>query len=153
MHSAAREWVAAHALPGDVLEIGSRNINGTVRDLFPGDYTGLDISEGPGVDVVADVTEWTTRKRFDVVVCCEVLEHTDAPIIDAAHRLLRKGGTLILTAAGPGREPHSAVDGGPLRPGEWYANIDPDELRVALSGWSEVTVDVAGDDVRAVAVK
>jgi SAM-dependent methyltransferase len=153
MHDAARQWVSRHACQGCVLEIGSRNVNGSIRHLFGPDYTGLDIADGDGVDVVADVATWETDRRFDVVVCCEVLEHTDAPVIEAAHRLLRTGGTLILTAAGPGRQEHSAVDGGPLRPGEYYANVDPDDLRRQLAGWSSCEVDVANDDVRAVAVK
>jgi SAM-dependent methyltransferase len=153
MHAAAREWVARHAIPGTVLEIGSRNINGTVRDFFDPDYTGLDITDGEGVDIVADVTTWKTRRKFDVIVCCEVLEHTDAPIIEAAHRLLRKGGTLILTAAGSGRAEHSAVDGGPLRVGEFYRNVEPADLADALAEWESATIDVAGDDIRAVAVK
>jgi hypothetical protein len=39
---------------------------------------------------------------------------------------------LILTCAGPGRPPHSGVDGGPLRPGEHYANPDPADLYACL---------------------
>jgi hypothetical protein len=58
MHSEAREFVARHARPSPgllVLDIGGRDMNGTVRDLWPGaDYTAMDITDGPGVDVVAD---------------------------------------------------------------------------------------------------
>ena len=37
-----------------VLEVGSVNINGTVRDLFdrPNNYIGLDVAPGRDVDVV-----------------------------------------------------------------------------------------------------
>lgn len=153
MHDAAYEWVAQHAIGGSVLEIGGRDINGSVRCLFGSEYTSIDLVDGPGVDVVADVTEYEPRDEFDVVVCCEVLEHTEADIIGAAHRLLRKGGTLIFTAAGPGRAPHSAVDGGLLRQWEVYRNIDRDFLVAKLLGFSTFTIDVAGDDIRAVAVK
>ena len=156
MHPAAYDWVRNHAKPtGRVLEIGGRNINGGVRDLFGDDYTALDIMEGEGVDVVADVRDYKDGKKFDVVVCCEVLEHTEdwRGILTAAARLIKKGGTLIVTAAGPGRAPHSALDGAELRAGEHYGNIKPAELEKALAGWSKVDVDVDGTDVRAVAVK
>jgi hypothetical protein len=36
-----------------VLEVGSLNINGTVRDFFDAkEYVGVDLIEGPGVDRV-----------------------------------------------------------------------------------------------------
>lgn len=155
MHAGAYNYVAkvvAEQGPfARVLEIGSRNINGGVRPLFPGsDYTGLDVTDGAGVDVVADAVTWKAPKRFDAVVCCEVLEHTpDAEqIVVAAGRATKRGGVVVITAAAPEREPHSAVDGGPIRKGEHYANIDPDDLGkwLAAIGKHEVTVDrVAGD--------
>lgn len=41
------------------------------------------------------------ERQFDVVVCCEVIEHLDDPtlegVCDAFRRLLRPGGTLYLT--------------------------------------------------------
>ena len=49
--------VARHMVPyfseTKVLEVGSLNINGSVRQFFSNcDYVGLDISEGRDVDVV-----------------------------------------------------------------------------------------------------
>lgn len=157
MHQDALDWVAAHAVPAErVVDIGGRDINGSPRRLF-GDatYTVVDLLAAPNVDVVADVCLWKPKHLFDVAVCCEVLEHTDKwrEILAAAARLTRKGGLLIVTAAGPGREPHSALDGGEPRPDEHYANIDPDDLADALTSWKDVTVDVKGPDVRAVATR
>lgn len=160
MHLAARAFIEAHARTclGPVLEVGSRNINGGVRDLFPSDgYLGIDLVEGPGVDEVGDVADYVTDLEFATVVCCEVLEHYDDPtgLIAACHGLLEPGGVLLLTAAGPNRAPHSGVDGGEVRPGEFYCNVDPDDLDAWLTeaGFSVVDVDVLGDDVRARAVK
>jgi SAM-dependent methyltransferase len=159
MHHAARHYVAGQAKRGQferVLEIGSRDINGAVRDLFPGaDYTGIDSVAGPGVDKVADGATYKGRALFDAVVCCEVLEHTEAApkIIANAHRNLRKGGVLILTTATDPRAPHSAMDGGPLHDGEFYRNISRQTLRRWLKPFSEVEIDVLGDDIRATAVK
>ena len=36
-----------------VLEVGSLDINGSIRDLFQNcEYTGIDLGEGKGVDVI-----------------------------------------------------------------------------------------------------
>lgn len=159
MHAAALLWVhsaTAGLLPKSVLDIGGRDINGSPRDLFPmAEYVSVDVAEGAGVDVVADCTTWRPARTFDVVVCCEVAEHLEKwpLLVDCAYEALSSGGLFVFTAAGPGRAPHSAVDGGPVRSGEWYRNIDPNELADALSGFSEVVIDVEGDDVRATARK
>jgi Methyltransferase domain len=128
-----RRMLATEAPPRHVVELGSRDVaGGTVRDLFAdaAAYTGLDLVDGPAVDVVADAATWRPVTPPDLVVCCEVLEHTpDGPAILAnAHAMLRPGGRLVVTAASTGRAPHSAVDGGPLRDGEYYQNVDPAEL-------------------------
>jgi len=164
MHEQAYQWVARHATadPVAVLDIGGRNINGSVRDLFPGaaPYVALDIRPGDGVDIVADAATWTPDREYDVVVCTEVFEHTaDWPQICAtAHKALRPGGQLILTMAGPGRPPHSAVDGGwTLHEGEYYGNVAPTELQAVLEGcgFADVVVDyqTSPADTRAVAIK
>jgi len=115
-----------------VLEIGSYNVNGTVRGAFSRtDYTGVDFEAGPGVDVVADITqvEWEPEK-FDVVVCCEVLEHIEEPlaIVEAAHLLLKPSGVLILTCASPGRPRHSGRQR-PFDPEvDFYRNVKEEQL-------------------------
>lgn len=164
MHAEAMAWVAQHATqePVTVLDLGGRFINGTPRDLFPAasNYTVLDIAPGPNVDIVADAATWNPDgTRWDVVVACELFEHTDQwpAICGTAFQALASGGRFIVTTAAPGRPPHSGVDGGTLRFGEYYANIDPDRLRKTLKGvgFAEVKVDVQSSpaDVRAVATK
>jgi hypothetical protein len=159
MHQQCHDFVR-HALEGltpkRVVEIGSRDVNGGVRDLLPEgcDYTGLDISDGPGVDVVADAATWKPARKPDLVLCLEVLEHTPEwqAIVTNAASWLSKRGRLVITAACDPRAPHSAVDGGPIRGGEHYGNIDADELRDALDPFGQVTVvaDRDAGDVRAV---
>lgn len=159
MHDEVYAYVATavgeHGPFERVVEFGSLDINGTVRSLFTADYVGVDLQEGPGVDVVADATTWEPDRPVDCVVCCEVFEHTPGwpLLIESAHRALHPGGTLIVTAAGPGRGPHSAVDGNEVRPGEHYANIEPDALADALAdaGFVDVSVEQLGLDVRATA--
>jgi hypothetical protein len=164
MHPEAFAWVQRYATaePVTVLDIGGRNINGSVRDLFPNAtvYTAVDIAEGPGVDVVADAANWAPGREYDVVVCTEVFEHTASwpQICVTAFKACVSGGLFIATMAGPGRPAHSAVDGGwQLHPGEYYCNVDPDRLRRELEGcgFADVTVDhqFSPADVRAVATK
>ncbi len=137
MHPGAYAFVTMavreHGATAPVYEIGSRNINGTVRGLFergPGMYLGVDLCSGPDVDLVTDASVYRPPMPVSTVVCCEVLEHTPQAeaIVARACEALAPGGVLIITCAGPGRPPHSASDGGPLRTGEYYRNIDHREL-------------------------
>lgn len=163
MHAAAHDFVAAQVAElgpfVSVLEVGSRNINGGVRGLF-GDcvYEGVDIEPGEGVDYVCDATVWLPTGPYDCVVCCEVFEHEAGwpRIITNAHGVLMPGGVVLLTMAGPGRAPHSAADGGPLRGNEFYGNVQPDDLFDALSsaGFTEIVINVSEPgDVYAAATK
>lgn len=134
MHPAARAFVA-HILQGTtwgrVVEVGGRNINGSIRDLVHRQiYLSIDLEDGPEVDVVGDCRSWAPPWPADLVVCCEVLEHADDPkgVTAACVSYLTPGGRLVLTCAGPGREPHSGHDGGTPRDGEHYANISPADL-------------------------
>ena len=121
---------------GLVVEIGGRNINGTIRGLFgKRKYVSIDLATGPGVDAVADGATYEPPEPAGVVVCCEVLEHAaNADAICAnACRMLKPGGMFIVTAAAEGRGPHSGTDGGRLLPGEFYRNVAEQDL----NGWLE----------------
>lgn len=120
-----------------ILEIGACNINGSVRDFlrpFSLEYVGIDIQDGPNVDVVASGNEYCHPGYFDVVVSCEVFEHTPLwiDIIRNAYANLKEGGIFIATMAGEGRPPHSGVHGN--APFEWehYANIGEWQLAQVL---------------------
>lgn len=167
MHAQAFEFYRAQLAdlaPLSVVEFGACNMNGSVRDAYPqaSSWLGVDVQEGPGVDVVADAATWMTSERFAVCVCAEIFEHTPdwRAILETAFSVLAPGGLLVASCATGRRPPHSAVDGGPLRPGEYYANVDPDEMCAALDkqGWSEGSVIEAdgyfgADDLYVRAVK
>jgi SAM-dependent methyltransferase len=161
MHPEAFDFVAKQRAAMDrcesVVEFGSLDINGSVRSLFDGcRYVGVDLVAGAGVDVVADASEWEPAEAVDCVVSCEVFEHlADWPALVAqAADILRPGGKLIVTCAGPGRGPHSAVDGNALRPDEHYGNVHPAVLADVLNRrFVDVHVEHLGADVRASAVK
>lgn len=163
MHAEAMKWVADHVAGrsfGRVIELGSRDVNGSVRHLFPDAvFVGVDVGDGPGVDVVCDAADYVTDELADCVVSTEMLEHTARAreTVLAAFNMLAAGGMLVMTAAGPGRSPHSAIDGGRLQPGEFYQNVDPNALAgwLAEAGFVRCVVDQrrAPADVRCVAYK
>lgn len=162
MHPAAadyaRQVVADFGPFASVVEVGSRDINGTIRHLFgKASYVGLDLYAGPGVDVVGDAAEYEPPAPVDAVVCCEVYEHTAAwpELIRRAHDWLAPSGVLIVTCAGPGRRPHSALDGGwKLHPGEHYRNVEPSRMAEVMraEGFRSVVCENVGRDTRGVAV-
>lgn len=161
MHEEARSYVARTLTGlqfGSVVEVGGRNINGGVLDLinWTESYTSLDLYPGPGVTIVADVREWSAPEPVDLVVCCEVLEHSEDPeaVVKACLAQLAPDGMVVFTCAGPDRTPHSGLDGGPVRPDEHYANIDPEDLARWLEGLSDVAVEYHANrgDLYAVAV-
>jgi SAM-dependent methyltransferase len=86
-----------------VLEVGSYDVNGSVRPFFTGSYVGVDMRAGPQVDMVAyaDALPFDDES-FDVVVSTEMLEHDPRPwrSLDEMARVLRHGGVLLLTARG-----------------------------------------------------
>lgn len=94
---------------GRVLEVGSLNINGTVRSFFNADeYIGLDVGEGPGVDVVMSGHEYKSRQKFDCTISCECFEHNPfwkETFLNMV-KLCRKGGLVIFTCATTGRPEH-----------------------------------------------
>jgi hypothetical protein len=133
MHDGAFEFVRRFSTDESltVIEIGSMDINGSVRPCFPNaSWIGIDVAAGPGVDIVIDAIDYSPECQADLVICTEVLEHTDmwCQIISRAETWIKPGGRIIITCAGTGRLPHSAVDGGPVQAGEHYANITHEQL-------------------------
>ena len=158
MHAEARAFASEVLLqhkPELVLEFGSLDINGSVSDILPGagyevDWFGIDLQEGPGVDLVADAATYTHDFRVSMVVCCEVLEHAAnwRHIVRNAEANLHADGHLLVTCATHPRVAHSAVDGGPLRSGEHYGNVGAAELIVECEANNLAVLDVRVSEVR-----
>lgn len=91
-----------------VLEVGSLDINGTVRDFFTDcDYTGVDLSEGPGVDVVGQGQELAyPDDSFDVVVSAECFEHNPYWWETFVNMTRMASGLVLFTCATHGRAEH-----------------------------------------------
>ena len=158
MHHAVLEWVQrwVPAGPCSVLDTGGRDINGQPHYLFEhSTFEIVDLVEAPGVTWVGDILDYGNEQPFDVGLYLEVAEHTPDWPLHIAHMknlLDHRKGLLIFTAACSERAPHSASDGGPLQPDEYYLNVDPDLLSVILTrNFAKHVIDVQGDDVRAAA--
>lgn len=159
MHRDVLEWVQrwVPSGPQNVLDCGGRDINGHPGFLFDASssFEIVDLVEAPEVTWVGDILDFGAVETFDVGLHLEVAEHTpDWPlhIRHISHLLNPHGGLFIFTAAGYGRAPHSAADGGSLQPGEYYKNISPDALAGVLDNcFAKHVLDVHGEDVRAAA--
>lgn len=108
---AVRDRNAAFVADAKVLEIGSYDVNGSVRKVFEdaGEYVGVDLAEGPGVDVVAYGHEVDHPDgTYDLTVSGECFEHDPHWRDTFANmaRLTRAGGLLAFTCASHGRPEH-----------------------------------------------
>lgn len=111
-------WVKIHrpSFVGDVLEIGSLNVNGGVRDLFSdaSSYVGIDVVMGRGVDVVMsghDIKKMYGR-AFDTIICLETIEHDPKfwNLILNIKECLLPAGTLLLSSPTIGFPLHHKPD-------------------------------------------
>lgn len=153
-----RQTVARHGLhdAARVLEVGSMNVNGSVRGMFSAAdrnaYVGVDVLAGPGVDYVVIAGErlqWDAD-FFDVVVSTEALEHDPRPwqTVPEIARVLRPEGHLVLTARGVGCGFHHPPD---------YWRYTQDAFRILLGDAGLTILELLDDPqdpgVFAVAVK
>ena len=90
----------------DVLEVGSYDVNGSLRNIItrfkPSTYTGVDISNGPGVDVVCDARDIIHEfgeENFDFVISTELLEHAEdwKEVIHNIKTVCKEGGIILIT--------------------------------------------------------
>lgn len=105
----ASQMVTKYDLAGlSTLEVGSLDVNGSVRGLFTGPYWGIDQCDGPGVDRVGDAEHLPILNvdgyvvGFELVVSTELLEHCERFWVALAEmgRVLRPGGMLMLSVRG-----------------------------------------------------
>jgi SAM-dependent methyltransferase len=96
------------------IEIGSCDVNGTLRGTFAGAhaYVGVDLEQGPGVDLVAfghEVDE--SDGAFDVAVSGSCFEHDPhwRDTFSNMVRLTRPGGLVAFTCASKGFPEHGTT--------------------------------------------
>lgn len=122
-----------------ILEIGSLNINGTVRHLFSDcQYIGVDLDYGRDVDLVCEGQNLKFADNFfNVAISCECFEHN--PYWDETFvNMTRMASDLvIMTCATTGRPEHgtsrSSIAESPFTT-EWdyYKNLTEEDFYEAL---------------------
>jgi SAM-dependent methyltransferase len=131
-----------------VLEVGSLDINGSVRELFADcDYTGVDLQLGPGVDLACQgqLVAFPSG-HFDTTISAECLEHNPFWRETVANmlRMTRPGGLVLISCATTGRLEHGTTrtnpDASPFTSAEkwdYYRNLSAADLEAGLnlSGW------------------
>jgi SAM-dependent methyltransferase len=118
VHNSIMDFVKHYLKPEEVsgkrvLEIGSLNVNGSVRDVIQGTsmYIGIDIRGGTDVDIVMSgehLYSVFAPESFDVVLCIETLEHVFdwRQVIRQIKYVLRPNGVVLLTTRSPGYKLH-----------------------------------------------
>lgn len=117
-----------------VLEVGSLDINGSVRQFFEDcDYTGVDLGEGKGVDLVSKGEDLTfPDNHFDVAISCECFEHNPEWVRTFANMVRMTSGLIIMTCATTGRPEHGTRRTSPSDApfcGDYYRNLTEQDIR------------------------
>jgi len=130
------QLISKYDCKGKVLDVGSLDINGTYRGLFPKpkfEYVGFDVVPGVNVDVVATNSySWGFYEDFDICISGQTLEHVEFfwLTMQEMAKSLKLGGLLFLIAPGAGEYHPCPVDC-------WRFN--PDGL-LALARWAAMNV-------------
>lgn len=121
-----------------VLEVGSQDINGSVRKHFKNcEYLGIDLGKAPGVDMVISIIDFPMADKYDVVISSEMLEHCKEwdEALKQMYNNTKPGGIFILTCAGPNRQEHGTSKHTPQDSKftlEHYRNISKEDFRSVL---------------------
>lgn len=94
-----------------VIEVGSLDVNGSLRSIIeafePTNYTGVDLSEGPGVDIVCHaeaLVDIMGPEKFDLLISTEMMEHVLdwKKVISNFKKVLKPEGILLITTRSKG---------------------------------------------------
>ena len=110
-----KKFLLEHPIEGKVLEIGSRNVNGMVKDILTNHglkYMGLDMIDcGEFTDIVCnahDLRDHVKEGSFDLVICLDTLEHDDRfwLTVENMRWVIKKGGWMLIVVPSLRCGPH-----------------------------------------------
>jgi SAM-dependent methyltransferase len=140
-HPAQIEFVAAlqkkfpdFFIRKNVLEVGSLNINGSIRQFFQQcNYVGVDLGAGRDVDVIAKGEDLSYADgSFDVVASCECFEHNPEWAKTFGNMVRMSCGLVFFSCATTGRAEHGTRRSNPHDApfcGDYYRNLTEDDVR------------------------
>ena len=123
-----------------VLEVGSLDINGSVRQFFTDcDYLGIDVGQGRGVDLVCEGQNYNGEPNsFDTAISCECFEHNPhwVATFNNMIRVVKPEGLIVMSCATTGRKEHGTSRTSPkdsplsIKNGwEYYLNLTEEDFR------------------------
>lgn len=129
-----------------VLDIGSLDINGNNRGLFTDStYIGIDIGNGPGVDIVCRGHEFRDETGFEFVVSSECFEHDEYWDLTFTNgvKLLKSGGMFMFSCASANRPEHGTRRTSPkdspftsALENDYYKNLNEEDFsQLPLDEW------------------
>jgi predicted SAM-dependent methyltransferase len=98
-----------------VIDVGCYDFNGSIRPLIeswePEKYIGVDILEGPSVDIVCSAEELVSKfgkNSFDIVISTEMLEHAREwkQAMSNLKNICKPGGIMLITTRSYGYPYH-----------------------------------------------
>ena len=127
-----------------VIEIGSYDVNGSIRKLLPSQYyTGVDLIQGPGVDLVSEGGAVDhPDNTYHLSISCECFEHNPqwSQTFHNMWRMTQPGGGVLFTCATTGRPEHGTTRTTPEQsPGtisqnwDYYQNLTEEDFRKAFN--------------------
>ncbi len=124
----------------EVLEVGSLNINGTVRDFFDSiRYIGADVAEGRDVDVVCNGESLDyPDNSFDVAVSAECFEHNPEWVATFQNMWRMSKKYVMVTCASEGRPEHGTTRSDPgssplTLSWDYYRNLTEQDFRAEFN--------------------
>ena len=123
-----------------VLEVGSLNINGSIRIFFSHcDYLGIDVGPGNDVDLVCEgQTLDHPDSTYDTVGSCECFEHNPywVETFNNMYRMTKPNGLVFMSCATTGRAEHGTTRTSPqdspltvINGWEYYKNLTEQDFR------------------------
>lgn len=109
----------------DVLEVGSAEVNSSMRGAFTGRHVGIDLGVAPGVQVVADGARLPfATGAFEVTMSAECFEHNPRWRATLSEMVRVASLAVLVTCASTGRPEHGT------------ARTSPDDSALSIGrGW------------------